>query len=97
MNQRPTVAFTKTWHRFALRIFVACWATMLLPVLLLPDSDAARVLTLALLAIGGSAVLTLIVAILFGPADRRGKNHYIVLELNQSEHRELSDGAKRSE
>ena len=75
MNQRLTVAFTKTCYRFALGIFVVCWATMLFPLLLLPGFDAARVLTLALLAIGGCAVLTLLVTILFGPADRRGKNH----------------------
>jgi len=91
------MAFMKSWHRFALGVFVACWATMLLPLLLLPDSDGAKSLTLSLLGLGGSAVQTLVFTLLLGSANRCGKNHEISLKQNRSEPCGLSDGAKQSE
>ena len=79
-SDRPTVLFTKRWHRFALGIFVVCWAAMLLPQILLPDCPVARILTLALLGTGASAVLTLLMGILLEPAHHRGNDRHIVLK-----------------
>jgi hypothetical protein len=59
---RPLATFTERWHRVAFAIFVVCWTTMLLPLLLFPNSAAARLSTLALLGIGAIAVLSLLLS-----------------------------------
>jgi hypothetical protein len=93
-SDRPTVSFTKRWHRLAIVIFVVCWATMLFPQLLIPDSAVAKILTLALLGIGASAVLLLLLESLFNPSFRRGEGRNNFLELNQAGLSELTDGAE---
>jgi len=70
---------------------------MLLPQLLFPDSVAARLFTPALLGIGGTAVLALLLAILFVPADRRGRNHCNGLKLDHLKQDALTEGPSRSE
>ena len=71
---RPTISFKKRWHRFALGTFVACWATMLLPQMLIPDSAITKILTLALLGTGASAVLILLFGMLFETTCHREKD-----------------------
>ena len=93
-SDRPTVSFTKRWHRLAIAIFVVCWATMLFPQLLIPDSAVAKILTLALLGIGASAVLLLLLESLFNRSFRRGEGRHNFLELNQAGLSELTDGAE---
>lgn len=93
-SDRATVSFTKRWHRLAVVIFVACWATMLFPQLLIPDSAVAKILTLALLGIGASAVLLLLLESLFNRFFRRGGGRHNVLVVNQAGLSELTDGAE---
>lgn len=52
------------WHKVALAAFAVSWSSMLLPSLLFPASDGAKVLTLVLLGIGVLAVLALLFHVL---------------------------------
>ena len=93
-SDRPTVLFTKRWHRVAIVIFVVCWATMLFPQLLIPDSAVAKVLTFALLGIGASAVLLLLLESLLNSSFLRGEGRDNLLGMNQDSLRELTDDAE---
>lgn len=59
MKINPTPCFDKPWHKFALTVFIASWTTMLLPMLVSPESVIAGVTLFTLLTTGTIAVLSL--------------------------------------
>lgn len=65
--------FVKPWQKRALAIFVTAWSTMLLPLLLWPDSLLALLYCVASLFLGGAAIIGTIVSELFQrkPRDRK--------------------------
>lgn len=74
IGSHSSVVFRQRWHYVAMGMFVSCWSTMLLPLLLFPTWAAARSLTLLLLSIGAVSVLTLLFSSFVQPpqASRRG-------------------------
>ncbi len=60
-KSRAPYRFEKQWHYIAFGMFAVSWTAMLFPLLLLPDSEFARITTFALLGLGLISVLSLLV------------------------------------